>query len=101
MYGLLCGCLPFNPYQEDELERLMEGQVEFDPPLEEDEEAVDHYTLISEEAKDLVRMLLDPDPNQRPDATTALNHAWFQRFPFLPSQSANEQEEITRALNIE
>ena len=101
MYGLLCGRLPFNPYQEDELERLMEGQVEFDPPSEEDEEAVDHYTLISEEAKDLVRMLLNKDPNERPDAKTALNHVWFQRLPFSPPQSPNEQEEITRALNIE
>lgn len=37
----------------------------------------DEWSHVSDEAKDLVRRLLTPDPDQRPTAEEALQHPWF------------------------
>lgn len=38
------------------------------------------WNKVSTDAKDFVRQLLVKNPEQRPDAGAALNHAWFRRF---------------------
>lgn len=42
-----------------------------------DTELREPWPEISEEAKDLVRKLMEPDPNTRIKAVEALNHSWF------------------------
>eukprot|EP00188_Purpureofilum_apyrenoidigerum_P001700 Plantae.Rhodophyta-Purpureofilum_apyrenoidigerum.ctg19618.p1 GENE.Plantae.Rhodophyta-Purpureofilum_apyrenoidigerum.ctg19618~~Plantae.Rhodophyta-Purpureofilum_apyrenoidigerum.ctg19618.p1 ORF type:complete len:432 (+),score=70.62 Plantae.Rhodophyta-Purpureofilum_apyrenoidigerum.ctg19618:375-1670(+) len=40
------------------------------------------WQSVSEEAKSLVRLLLQVQPQKRPDARTALEHKWFKPLPY-------------------
>ncbi|KAJ1527861.1 hypothetical protein ONE63_007801 [Megalurothrips usitatus] len=47
---------------------------------------MDHgnWLAVSDQAKDLVRMMLHVDPNRRPTAEQVLNHPWLQQRHQLP-----------------
>ena len=53
------------------------------------------WRRVSEEAKDLVRLLLKTDPKQRVKAKDALEHPWFKKNVKPPLQ-APEMVEIRR-----
>lgn len=38
----------------------------------------DHWKKVGEKAKDLLKKLLEKDPNRRLSAADALNHPWFE-----------------------
>lgn len=70
LYIILCGFPPF--YDEnDDLGRLYRKikRAEYDMPSP-------YWDNISENAKDLVKKLLQPDPKKRITADKALQHAW-------------------------
>ncbi len=70
MFILLSGKMPFNGYDEDEiLEKVSKGK--FDLKQKE-------FLKVSLEAKDLICKLLTFNPNQRPNARSALRHPWFK-----------------------
>ena len=48
-------------------QKVMAGQFEF----------IDDVVIISYDAKDLIRRLLDPNPVTRLSITVAMNHAWL------------------------
>lgn len=67
-YILLCGYEPFYADSDNDMFRkILKSDYQFDPPWWDD---------ISENAKDLIRHLLVPDPKQRLTAAQALNHPW-------------------------
>ena len=69
MHVLLTHTWPFDDDDEDELyEQIVECDLDFDT------EAWDN---VSEEAKDLIQGLLDPNPKRRLTAAQALEHSWF------------------------
>ncbi|TYZ63289.1 hypothetical protein PybrP1_009078 [[Pythium] brassicae (nom. inval.)] len=72
VYIMLCG---FPPFMEDEnnfesvYEKIRSGVLEFPAP---------YWTNVSEEAKDLIRRLLNVVPHERFSAAQALEHPWIK-----------------------
>ena len=72
MYILLCGYPPFNGDSDKEImEAVKLG--EFDFPEEE-------WSVISDEAKDLINKMLTYEPEKRLNAHQVLTHPWFTTF---------------------
>ena len=70
MYILLTGRLPFNGLtQEEIMNKIKEGTYDMSKYP---------WGVISDDAKDLVKGLLQKDPNKRYNAQQALNHQWFK-----------------------
>jgi calcium-dependent protein kinase len=70
MYILLTGRLPFNGLtQEEIMNKIKEGTYDMSKYP---------WGGISDDAKDLVKGLLQKDPNKRYNAQQALNHQWFK-----------------------
>jgi len=68
MYILLCGAPPFFGHTDQEvLAKVKHGHLSFSPR---------EWSGVSEDAKDLVRMLVKVDPSERLNAEQALNHSW-------------------------
>lgn len=71
LYEMLSGELPFTGRSDREkVEKIKAGVVKFDSPA---------WDNISNDAKGLVRQLLNVDPYKRISALGALNHAWVRR----------------------
>ena len=69
MYCLLCGYFPFQGEEEDEITRkILSGKFEFD---------VEDFSIISDEAKDLIKKCLKYEPQNRITIQEALNHRFF------------------------
>ncbi|EQC30800.1 CAMK protein kinase [Saprolegnia diclina VS20] len=73
LYVLLAGFHPFDPTNEasdrDLRECIIAGQYDFNHEA---------WTDVSNDAKDLIRQLLQVDACQRPSATSVLSHPWMQ-----------------------
>jgi calcium-dependent protein kinase len=70
LYILLCGYPPFNGANDKQIiEAVLRGKYTLDEPEWED---------ISDEAKDLVRKMLEYDPVKRISASDALQHKWIK-----------------------
>ncbi|CAD6186214.1 unnamed protein product [Caenorhabditis auriculariae] len=97
LHTMLSGGTPFamGPHDtaEEILKRVGDGRVRMEAPA---------WATISDSAKDLVRKLLDVDPNRRLTAKQILQHPWIQRRDVL-SDNANpkdhfEMSEVKKAL---
>lgn len=65
LYVLLCGYTPFmSDDQETMFDRIKCGEWDFDP---------EDWKHVSQEAKDLIRALLEVNPDSRMTAARALN----------------------------
>ncbi|CAI5467129.1 unnamed protein product [Closterium sp. Yama58-4] len=72
MYTCLSGTLPFfGKNQNAVFAAVCRGEVDL--------ETGSHWPLISHEAKDLIRRMLDVDPNQRIGSSRIVHHPWFKR----------------------
>ncbi|CAI5514452.1 unnamed protein product [Closterium sp. Naga37s-1] len=72
MYTCLSGTLPFfGKNQNAVFAAVCRGEVDL--------ETGSHWPLISHEAKDLVRRMLDVDPNRRIGSSHIVQHPWFKR----------------------
>jgi serine/threonine protein kinase len=68
IFILLCGCVPFGGETDDEIfESIKTAQLTFFSPYWDD---------ISESVKDLVRHMLDRDPETRYTMEQCFNHEW-------------------------
>lgn len=68
-YVLLCGYSPFKGDDTNEMIReTTEAKVEFHER---------YWSKVSDEAKAFIKLLLNPDPSQRPTAQQALNNHWL------------------------
>ncbi|XP_019155393.1 PREDICTED: calcium-dependent protein kinase 17-like [Ipomoea nil] len=70
LYILLCGVPPFWAESEHGIfNAILRGHLDF---------STDPWPAISPGAKDLVRKMLNSDPNQRLTAAQVLNHSWIK-----------------------
>ncbi|KAM9824114.1 serine/threonine-protein kinase DCLK3 [Neosynchiropus ocellatus] len=82
LYILLCGFPPFrsrNRNQEELFQIIKQAQVHFFPP---------YWDPISEEAKGLVKALLQPDPTVRLTAQKTLLHPWVKEMATVCKERA-------------
>ena len=82
MYALLFRMFPFDRHFPSDWNK----EDEFDSSMCEN---------VSAEARDLVQIMLDRDPNHRPSAQEALDHPFFQLHP---NDQFQENDEIFNAL---
>lgn len=70
MYAILVGFPPFNGSSDQEIQRkVLKGDFSFKYP---------EWETISKEAKDLIKNLLNVEPQKRLPANEVLNQPWFQ-----------------------
>eukprot|EP00607_Mallomonas_marina_P009108 CAMPEP_0182422596 /NCGR_PEP_ID=MMETSP1167-20130531/8317_1 /TAXON_ID=2988 /ORGANISM="Mallomonas Sp, Strain CCMP3275" /LENGTH=532 /DNA_ID=CAMNT_0024600777 /DNA_START=211 /DNA_END=1809 /DNA_ORIENTATION=- len=75
-YILLCGYPPFYGSSDSEIfSAVRKAQLDFPSP---------DWDAISNEAKALIRCMLQKNPQARPTARTALEHPWFSAVSQLP-----------------
>ncbi|KAF2729124.1 calmodulin dependent protein kinase [Polyplosphaeria fusca] len=68
-YTLLCGYSPFRSENlQDLIEECKNGRVIFHER---------YWKDVSKDAKEFITLLLQPDPNKRPDSENALKHIWL------------------------
>ncbi|KAM3138561.1 hypothetical protein pb186bvf_009313 [Paramecium bursaria] len=70
LYILLCGYPPFGGEEAEILQRIEAGKYEFDP---------EDWGKVSEDAKNLIRKMLEVDPNKRLSAKQAYDDPWIQK----------------------
>ncbi|EJF58471.1 Pkinase-domain-containing protein [Dichomitus squalens] len=83
-YVMLCG---YSPFRSDDVKELIrettEAKIEFHER---------YWSNVSDEAKDFVKTLLNPDPAKRPTAAEALQHKW------LTSHQPSDEHDIGTGL---
>ncbi|KAI9912664.1 hypothetical protein PsorP6_005529 [Peronosclerospora sorghi] len=76
LYILICGSHPFDPYNnltdEEIRTRILKGRFVTQSRA---------WHSISPSAQDLIRKLLEIDPDKRPSAEQALQHPWLRNQP--------------------
>lgn len=69
LYFMLCGSPAFDSNNEADIEELItSGNYNFDN---------EYFEEVSDRAKDLIKNLMNVDPDARLSAKDALNHEWF------------------------
>ncbi|KAJ6408232.1 hypothetical protein OIU84_011528 [Salix udensis] len=82
LYILLCGVPPFWAETEQGVaQAIIRSVIDFKR---------DPWPRVSDNAKDLVRKMLDPDPKCRPTAQEVLDHPWLQNAKKAPDVSLGE-----------
>ncbi|KAL7197396.1 hypothetical protein ACSBR2_020019 [Camellia fascicularis] len=82
LYILLCGVPPFWAETEQGVaQAIIRSVVDFKR---------DPWPKVSDNAKDLVKKMLDPDPKRRLTAQQVLDHAWIQNAKKAPNVSLGE-----------
>ncbi|KAM7265041.1 hypothetical protein ACFE04_002724 [Oxalis oulophora] len=82
LYILLCGVPPFWAESEQGVaQAIIRSNVDFKR---------DPWPKVSDNAKDLVRKMLDPDPKRRLTAQQVLDHPWLQNAKKAPNVSLGE-----------
>ncbi|KAK1390805.1 Calcium-dependent protein kinase 32 [Heracleum sosnowskyi] len=82
LYILLCGVPPFWAETEQGVaQAIIRSVVEFKR---------DPWPKVSDNAKDLVKKMLDPDPKKRLTAQGVLDHPWIQNAKKAPNVSLGE-----------
>ncbi|KAL5998095.1 Calcium-dependent protein kinase 29 [Asimina triloba] len=80
LYILLCGVPPFWAEDEDEIAQLIIEAEQSDIDFEREP-----WPKISDNAKDLVRSMLDPNPYSRLTAEEVLEHPWLKNVNLAPN----------------
>jgi calcium-dependent protein kinase len=74
LYMMLCGVPPFNGSSRKEvMSKIKKGKFSFSSKI---------WSLISDEAKSLITLMLTMDPAARPSCREVLNHPWFNKEDF-------------------
>nr|DAD29749.1 TPA_asm: hypothetical protein HUJ06_031217 [Nelumbo nucifera] len=82
LYILLCGVPPFWAETEQGVaQAIIRSVLDF---------TRDPWPKVSDNAKDLVKKMLDPDPTQRLTAQQVLDHPWIQNAKKAPNVSLGE-----------
>ncbi|CAL9074154.1 unnamed protein product [Musa acuminata var. zebrina] len=82
LYILLCGVPPFWAETEQGIaQAIIRSVIDF---------RRDPWPKVSDAAKDLVKRMLDPDPNRRLTAQEVLDHPWLQNAKKAPNVNLGE-----------
>lgn len=76
LYMMLSGEQPF---YHDQVAKLVQKITTEDPSFESEA-----FQSVSQDAINLINLMLAKDPDLRPAADECLNHDWFNELPFLP-----------------
>jgi len=87
LYILLCGYPPFGGSDEEMYKQILQGSFDFDEI---------EWRLISEEAKDLIRCLLNSDPSKRYTVQQALDHPWLRSAATYKTPLVGAQAELKK-----
>jgi calcium-dependent protein kinase len=91
MYILLCGKAPFTGETDNIiLEKIKLGDFEMKDPV---------WSKISNEAKDLIKKLLEHCPKKRLSAQSALQHKWFKKFKIRAKLVDIDLEHLRRCID--
>uniref|UniRef100_A0A8R1DPG9 Non-specific serine/threonine protein kinase n=2 Tax=Caenorhabditis japonica TaxID=281687 RepID=A0A8R1DPG9_CAEJA len=86
LHTMLTGFTPFamgpNDTPDQILQRVGDGKISMNQPV---------WGTISDDAKDLIRRMLDVDPNRRLTAKQALQHKWIWQKEALPDKPITEE----------
>ncbi|POM66245.1 CAMK protein kinase [Phytophthora palmivora] len=89
LYILLCGAHPFDTYNnlsdEEIRKRILKGKFRTQSRA---------WQSISPSARDLIKKLLEIDPNKRLSATQALQHPWLRNQAQLSSEPMENSAEL-------
>lgn len=80
MYILICGYPPFyshhgKPISPGMKKRIRSGQYEFPKP---------EWTKVSDECKNLIKMCLKTDPDERPNIDQVIQSPWISQYEVVP-----------------
>ena len=95
MYIMLVGSPPFDGVDDDEiLNSIRKGIYSTSSK---------NYIKLSNNAKDLIKKLLEYNPSKRITAKNALNHPWFQNSPFkkILNNNLNSNDILYMLKNLE
>ncbi|XP_008776719.1 calcium-dependent protein kinase 29-like isoform X1 [Phoenix dactylifera] len=82
LYILLCGVPPFWAETDEGItQAIIRSVIDFER---------EPWPMVSDKAKDLVRHMLDPNPNTRLTAQQVLEHPWLQNANTAPNVSLGE-----------
>ncbi|XP_010912114.1 calcium-dependent protein kinase 8 [Elaeis guineensis] len=82
LYILLCGVPPFWAETDEGIaQAIIRSVIDFER---------EPWPMVSSKAKDLVRQMLDPNPNTRLTAQQVLEHPWLQNANTAPNVSLGE-----------
>uniref|UniRef100_A0ACD5ZTG1 Uncharacterized protein n=1 Tax=Avena sativa TaxID=4498 RepID=A0ACD5ZTG1_AVESA len=82
LYILLCGVPPFWGDNDEKIaQAILRGVIDFNR---------EPWPRVSANAKDLIRRMLDPDPNTRLTAPQVLEHPWLKNADTAPNVSLGE-----------
>ncbi|XVF65468.1 hypothetical protein PTKIN_Ptkin09bG0252000 [Pterospermum kingtungense] len=82
LYILLCGVPPFWADTEEEIAHaIIRGKIDF---------GRDPWPKVSDEAKDLVKAMLDPNPYSRMTVQEVLEHPWIRNLEHAPNVNLGE-----------
>ncbi|CAL5000817.1 unnamed protein product [Urochloa decumbens] len=82
LYILLCGVPPFWGDNDEKIaQAILRGGIDFNR---------EPWPRVSNNAKDLVRRMLDPDPTTRPTARQVLDHPWLRDADAAPNVSLGD-----------
>lgn len=82
LYILLCGVPPFWAETDEGItQAIIQSVIDFER---------EPWPMVSGKAKDLVRQMLDPNPNTRLTAQQVLEHPWLQNANTAPNISLGE-----------
>ena len=92
LYTMLCGYQPFHAkYSKDLIQKIKEEAPNLDS---------DFWQRVSPQAKHLVKLLLEKDPQKRPNIVKVLRHSWFsnecQKYGFNDSSHLNFKMNLLR-----
>ena len=76
LYSLLCGSSAFDNHNQEKMRtNILNGRFSMDP------RGNKVWAVVTEDAKNLVTMLLNVNPIARLSASEALRHPWFKNDP--------------------
>ena len=75
MYELLSGCHPFEGDNDSLGHKIMEQELQFPQEM---------IKSVSSKAINLLRLILNKDPQQRPSAKDVANHLWLNHIDTIP-----------------
>ena len=87
LYTMLSGYQPFyQHFVKDLIDAIIKGNYNFDEEV---------WTMVSEEAKELISYLLNKDPQMRPSPSIIMQFPWFHQ-----DEQISEAESIDNAILI-